>query len=155
MKGLMHVADEVQQELQRDEPLLGISRRVGQLGRELIDLIDNARLSRTARGQYVCGQRRMPVAGLIEVRAVQLDVDEVPLSRPLVALPGAVAIGVSIPVSPGRCGGDIVRREVVVIGGEHRDDPGACRRFEVLLGDKRDDLMTFVAPSRSLPREKR
>jgi hypothetical protein len=39
----MRVADEMQEELQRDQPLLGIGRGVvGQFGRELVDLVDDA-----------------------------------------------------------------------------------------------------------------
>lgn len=65
----------------------------------------------------------------------------------LVEFPGAVAVGVSISVCPSRFTRDIVRREVVLIRSEHRDQLGARQRLEILLGDECDDLMTLVAPS--------
>jgi hypothetical protein len=70
----------------------------------------------------------------------------VPVPRVLVAFSGAVAIGVSVPVSPRRFAGDVVRCEVVGVCAEHSADLGACPRFEVSLSDKCDDLMTLVAP---------
>jgi hypothetical protein len=146
MKGLMHVADEVQKELQRDEPFLRNGLGVREFGRELVDLVDNARGRRPPRCGHTWGQRGMPVAHPVEVRAVELDVHEMPLSGVPVTLSGPVPIGVSISIGPCRFAGDIVRRKVVVIGGEHRDDHGARCRFEILLGNKRDDLVPLVAP---------
>jgi hypothetical protein len=50
MKGLMEVADQVQDELQRDNPFLEISSGIGEFCRELLDLIDDAFLGWAIRG---------------------------------------------------------------------------------------------------------
>ena len=154
VKGLMHVADDMEKELQRDKSLLGSGRRAGKLGRELVDLVDNARVRGTSRCRYARGHLGVPETALVEVRAVELDVDEMPLPSVPISLPRPIADGVSIPVNPCRFRGDIVRREVVVIGGEHRAHFGACCRLEILLGNQRNDLMTFVAPSCRSARQK-
>jgi hypothetical protein len=88
----------------------------------------------------------MPEARAIEVWAVELDVDEVPLPRPLIALPGPVAVGISISIGPRRHAGDVVRREIVAIGGEHRANLSSRRRLQVLFSDEGDDVMTLIAP---------
>jgi hypothetical protein len=88
----------------------------------------------------------MTATSPIEVRAAQLDVHEVPLASSLVTLSGAVAIRVAIPIGPRRLAGDIVRREAVGVCREHRPNFSARCGFEILLGDKRDQLVTFIAP---------
>jgi hypothetical protein len=83
-------------------------------------------------------------ASFVEVRAVELDVGEVPLAGPRVALPGSAAVGIPIPIGPRRFVGDIVRREGVLIFTKDYAQLGARRRFEILLGDEGDDLMTLI-----------
>ena len=57
MEGLMQVADQMEDEFQRDEPFFGISFRIGKFGCELLDLIDNASLCRAIRCDHA-GQQR-------------------------------------------------------------------------------------------------
>jgi hypothetical protein len=49
MKGLMEVADQMEDEFQRDQPFFRISVGVGKLGHELLDLIDHASPRRAIR----------------------------------------------------------------------------------------------------------
>jgi len=46
----MEIADQMDDEFQRDEPFLGIGAGVGKFGGELLDLIDHASLRRAIRG---------------------------------------------------------------------------------------------------------
>jgi hypothetical protein len=50
MKGLMEVADQMQDEFQRGQPFLRVGLRIGEFGGELADLIDHASLRRAIRG---------------------------------------------------------------------------------------------------------
>jgi hypothetical protein len=68
-----------------------------------------------------------------------------------IPLPGALTIGVPVPVSPCRLAGDIVCAEAVAICTQHRADLGARGRFEILFGNKCDDVMAYVAPGCALP----
>ena len=60
---LVQVADEVQQELERQEPLGRTRGRVAELGRELIDLVDHAGRWRPLGGRDPGGERRMVETG--------------------------------------------------------------------------------------------
>ena len=91
VKRLVYVADEMQQELQSDEPLVRSGFGVGKLGLELVDLIDDASIRRAARCERPGWQSRMVVAGLLEVRLVELDVDKMQLPGASAALSGAVS----------------------------------------------------------------
>jgi len=104
VKRLVHVADEVQEELESHDPLLRICPGIGKLRHELLDLIDHASFCRTSGSRYV-GRRKpgMHEARLIEVGAVDLDVDKMPLPRSEVAVGlGTVAASVAIPIGPDR-----------------------------------------------------
>jgi len=50
MKGLMEIADQIQDEFQCDESFFGIGAGGGEFGGELADLIDHASLRRAIRG---------------------------------------------------------------------------------------------------------
>jgi hypothetical protein len=65
-----------------------------------------------------------------------------------ISLPGALTIGGPVPVSPCRLAGDIVRAEAVA---QHRADLGARGRFEILFGNKCDDVMAYLPPGCALP----
>jgi hypothetical protein len=60
---------------------------------------------------------------------------------------GRVAVAVSILVRPRRFAGDVVAVKGVRIRREKRCHLAADSRVEIVLGDERDDLVTFVAPS--------
>src|SRR5215468_4004162 len=81
----MEVADEVKEELQGHDLLFVVGGRICQLRGELIDLVDDAVGGRAVRGHGSRRQRRMVEAGFVDVRRVDLDVNEVPLSRTIVA----------------------------------------------------------------------
>ena len=61
----------------------------------------------------------MVVAGLLEVRAVELDIDKMPLPGASVALSSAVSIRVPVFVRLRSFAGDIVRGEAVRIALKH------------------------------------
>ena len=67
----------------------------------------------------------MVVTGLGEVRAVELDVDKMPLPSASVALSGAASIRIPVFVGPHRFASDIVRGEAVRIVPKHCTQLGA------------------------------
>jgi hypothetical protein len=77
-----------------------------------------------------------------QVQVIKFDVDEVPLLDLPIALLRPVTIGVPMPIGPRRFTGD---GEVAVSGTERLEHIGARWRLKILLGDKCDDLMTFIA----------
>ena len=63
VEGLMQVGHEVQKELERQELLGGISGRVAELGRELIDLVHDAGLRRPLGRRDAGREGRMAETG--------------------------------------------------------------------------------------------
>jgi hypothetical protein len=80
-------------------------------------------------------------ACLVDIRVLDLNVDEVPLARP----PLQVAV-ILYRVGPGRLARNIMRRVAVGVGRQKRGDLLLNRRVEKALSDQRDDLVTRVAP---------
>ena len=97
----MQVADQVQQELQRQPPFVRSSGPAPQLAEERVDFVEDA----VGRGAFGChaahAARPMPEARLIEVGPVELDVDVMPLARLEKMLLSGIAILVSKFVRPG------------------------------------------------------
>jgi hypothetical protein len=85
-----------------------------------------------------------PPGGGPELRGAQ---DKVPPPRRFVGDPGRVAVAVPILVRPCRLARDVVAGKGVRIHREEPRDLGADGGAEIVLGDERDDLVTFVAPS--------
>jgi hypothetical protein len=110
MKRLVQVAHEVQQEFQRDDPLLGVCCRTGEFRRELLDLVDDTIARRPVRCRGGGRNRGVVETRLIEVRAVKLYIDEMPLARAVVSGLRGIPVGVPVLVSPGGLGRDIVCR---------------------------------------------
>src|SRR6202047_5365049 len=101
MQGLMEVADQVQQELQRQPPFVRSRGRAPQLTEELVDFVEDA----VGRGTFGClaahGARPMAEARSSECGPVECDVDVVPLARLEIMLLSGIAILVSKFVRPG------------------------------------------------------
>jgi hypothetical protein len=106
----------------------------------LAHLVDDACVSRAPRCRHACGQWGMPVAGPVKIRTAELNVDEVPLPRALVAFSGAVAIGAQY-MSAAFTPGDFFIRAP-------RGCPGRPKHLEhlgeILLGNQRDDLFGML-----------
>ena len=146
VEGLVQVANEVQQELQRHEVLGRDGGRIAELGRELIDLVNHAGLRRAFRCRNPWRERRMAETSRDKIRLRQFDIHKVPppcryrilvplrsLSRYLSAHVASLAMSCAVKVAVSAA------RSVATLK--------AHSRVEVLLGDERDDLVTFVAPS--------
>jgi hypothetical protein len=148
VKWLVQIADEVEKELQRQEVLGSAGGRIAELGRELIDLVNHAGLRRAFRSRYARRKRRMAETRCDKIGLREFDVHEVPAPCCLVADPGRVAVAVPILIGPCRLAGDVVARQAVGVGREQCRHLVADSRVEVGLGDKGDDLVTFVALSK-------
>ena len=83
MQGLMQIADQMEQEFERDDPLLGVSRRTCKLGCEFVDFIQDAIIRWTVESRSPAGQRRVIEACLIDIGVTDPDVDIMPLARSL------------------------------------------------------------------------
>src|SRR6516164_3500668 len=125
----------MQQKLQRDKPFLGVDCRVGEFDGELIDLVDNAGVSRAVRRWQASRKRRIPKTGASEVRVVDLDIDEMPLSCAPISLLAAVPVRVSVAISPHRRAGDIVSSEIISLGGEDASHLRSNPSLKKLVGD--------------------
>ncbi len=157
MQGLVHIAHQVQQELQR-QPLLLLRRaRIPQLGGEFADLVHDTVAGRTARSRRARGHRRLPEARRDQVRRVELEVDVMPVARPVVVHRAAgVAIGIAEFVGPCRLDGDVgPRRELGFIAREQHVDARADQRLEIAIGDSPHDLVTFIAPGQGANTDER
>ena len=91
MKGLVHVACEMQQEFQGEQTFVGIGVGGGEFGGELVDLVDN-----TGGGGAPGGERAGHLLGLAETclskrGVLYFYIDEMPLAG---ATSGAIGIGV-------------------------------------------------------------
>jgi hypothetical protein len=82
-----------------------------------------------------------------KIRQREFDVHEVPPPCRLVVDLGRDAIAVPILVRPRRLARDLVVGKGISIGREEPRHLGAGRGVEIVLGDERDDLVTFVSPS--------
>ena len=146
MKRLMHVTHSMEQELQGDKPFLGVGCRVGEFDDELIDLIDNAGVRRTARGWQASRKWWIPKTSASEIRVLDLDIDEMPLSCAPKSLLAAVPVRVSVAIGPHRRAGDIVSSEIIGVG---REDPSHLRSnlgIKKLVGDQCDNRVSFATP---------
>jgi hypothetical protein len=74
-------------------------------------------------------------ACLIDIWIPEFDIDEMPAPGRLVTDLRAEAIGVPISVGPGCLTCDVMRRQIIGVGGEKRADLGACCRIEKPLGN--------------------
>ena len=137
----------MQQELQRDHPFLGVGCRVGEFDDELIDLIDNAGVRRTARGWQASRKWWIPKTSASEIRVLDLDIDEMPLSCAPKSLLAAVPVRVSVAISPHRRAGDIVSSQIISVGGEDASHLRSNPSIKKLLSDQCDSGMPFAAPS--------
>ena len=88
----------------------------------------------------------MPEAGLVLVRPVYLDVDEVPLPRRVVAHLRRAPVGVAIAVGPRSAARDILKGEGIVVGGQQGIEALPRDRCQELLRDERDGHVALVAP---------
>ena len=100
-------------------------------------------------------QQRMFKAGAGEIRAVDLDIDVVPFACASISFLAAPAIKIAIAVGPGCLTRDVVRRQIIDIGGEHCFDFRPHRGFEEVIGDKRGYPVALIAPGRCGRRSKR
>src|SRR5581483_4420277 len=149
VKRLVQVADEMQKELEREQFFRSGRREAAQLGGELLDLVDDARPGRTGARGFSRRQFRMSLAGGLEVAVGELDVDEVPVARGLVANFGRLAVGVAILVRPGRAADEIGRSEIVFVRGEQSVDFLFRRRREPRVGARAGNLVAAVAPGKN------
>jgi hypothetical protein len=141
----MEVADQMQDEFQRDNAFFGIGARVGEFGHELLDLIDDTSLRRTIRGKRGGWQQRMPEASCVKVRIGEFDIDEMPAPGLIISLPG-VPIRIPISIRPGGGARDVMCSERVRVGGEHAGDLRPNRSLEKSISDQSDDFVAFIAP---------
>ncbi len=144
MQRLMQVAEQMQQELQREQSFVRVGSRRGEFPFELLELVEDAILRGARRGRSC--RRRLRRTGDRRVGGIDLEVHVVPgAGAAIMALIGA-AIGVAELVRPGGLGGDgVIDGERAVVRGEQVRDPLAYGRLQILLGDERDDLMPLVA----------
>jgi hypothetical protein len=145
MERLMKVADQVKEELQRDDALFGIGRRAGEFRRELLDLVDDAILSRPIRGDGASRNRPMTKVGSVKIGMADLDIDEMPLTG---LRPRPVPICIAEFVGSGWLAGDVVRGQRVGVG---REQPGHFRAHvgvKKRLRHQRDDFVALVAPGK-------
>jgi hypothetical protein len=147
---LVKITNEMEYELEGEQPLLKVGFRVLQLGKELIDLVYNARLRRAVRRQRPRCQRYSSKASRFDVGVIDFEIDEVPVLRLFVVVPAIVAV--TILVCPGRFARQVVRRETVRVGIEHCTDLCPDRRVKIPLGYKRARPVSIVAPRESLVR---
>ena len=140
---LVLVADEVEQELEGDQPLLRTRARRREFGRELVDLVDHTVL-RGTRARWLIGRGMTEARGVLIRGAVDLGIDEVPAGG--LAMPTA-----AVDVRPGRLRLHFVCGEGVLILREQRVDLGAHRGGEFRPRDQGDDLMSLEAPRLGRP----
>jgi hypothetical protein len=112
------MTDEVQDELEREQPLLGVRPWRLQFGGELRHLVDHAGQLVTDRSWRIWRQGPAAVARLGDVRVVDLQIHEVPTLRVVVVVSPAVAV--AIPVRPCGLARDVVLREIVGVSGGAR-----------------------------------
>ena len=122
VEGLVQVANEVQQELQRHEVLGRDGGRIAELGRELIDLVNHAGLRRAFRCRNPWRERRMAETSRDKIRLRQFDIHKVPPPCRFVPDLGPVAIAVPILVGPCRLAGDVVCGQSGSVGSEKCGD---------------------------------
>lgn len=125
----MDIADQMQDELQRDEPLAWRGRRVAQFGGKFLDLADDAVLGGALAGGLASQIRPAEAVGG-RIRMVDVQVDEVPVISALAAqLPqwhdAALSDRGERPVSPSNASADIrngAKRLRTLVDGLGRDD---------------------------------
>lgn len=83
MQGLMQIADQMEEEFERDDPLLGVRRRTCKLGCEFVDFVQDAIVRWAVEGRGPAGQRRVIKACPIDIGVADFDVDIMPLARSL------------------------------------------------------------------------
>ena len=142
---LVHIADQVQQKLERDRPFRR-GPRIAQLRHERLDAVDDAGLCRTEACRH--GTRRMAGAGRRQIRVVQLGVDEVPRAGEAIPLLRGMTIAVAILVRPGRAAGDIGLSQRVGVVAQDLVDGRARGRRKVRIGNQGDDPMSLVPPGK-------
>jgi hypothetical protein len=94
------ITDEVQDELEREQPLLGVRPWRLQFGGELRHLVDHAGQLGTDRSWRIWRQGPAAVAGPGHIRVVDLQIHEVPTLRVVVVVSPAVASGSSPIAAP-------------------------------------------------------
>ena len=85
----------------------------------------------------------MPKAGLVDIRAIHLNVDEMPCSR---ACTCVVDVLVAIFIGPCCLGCDVMGGEIACVRGKKGIHFLPNRRIKVGLGYQRHDLVPFVLP---------
>ena len=109
---LVQIADEMNQEFQRQQPFRRRRAQTAELRAELFDLVHHAVLSGTLARDLIDRQHRKSIASALQLRMVDFDVDKVP--------GGGFAMPIAILVGPGCAAGKIRRRERVAIAREQR-----------------------------------
>ena len=86
-------------------------------------------------------------AGLVQIRSLQIQIDEVPAIALLIMHSRPVSIGVAVAIRPGGLAlHRVICGQTGGIAGEQRIDPRPHRRVQIVLGDARHDAMTFISP---------
>jgi hypothetical protein len=138
----MQVADEVKQEFEGDDLLLEVCCWCRKFACEFLNLVGDAIVRSSARGWLSRRNGRVIETGRVEIRGCQLDIDEMPLPRPLA---GIVDVRVAIFVCPGCSVGNVVRCERIGIRRKQRCYHFASAGIEERLRDKGDDPLDAVA----------
>ena len=146
---LVHIANQVQQKLQRDDAFRWVGRRAGQFRREFIDLVDHAVCAGPFEAAVPAGardDRNTPDSD----RARKLPDRRSATAASLCARHRDPSRGICRPRWRRRrsCGrsGSRGRRPA-----SHRPS-AAYGRLEILLRDQRDHLMPLIAPGRTIGR---
>ncbi len=93
----------------------------------MLDLVDDAVLCGPPAGELSGRQRWKAEARLVQVRMVELDIDEVPGGR--------LAMALAILVGPGGAAGEIAGSQRVGVARQQRIDPRPDPRRQVAVGD--------------------
>src|SRR5208283_3482660 len=146
---LVHIANEMQQELQRETPLPLTRAGILKLGGEFVDLVDHAVLRGPFRGIGPRRDLRLTEAGAADVGSRQFEIHEMPAARLHVADPGGVPIGITVLVRPGRLMRDVPCGQPGLVAREQGLHPPANRGLKVVIRDQPDHFVALIAPGES------
>ena len=145
---VVHIGDQVQQKLQGREPLARHRVGVLQLLLELLDLVDDAIVARSAARGISRGKRRAPITGGREFGAVRPQ----PHRMPVGARDAGLLALVAQHIGPGRLAGDVVFGEAfALVGRQDREDLGAHGGIALLQGNEGDDAVALQPPGETRP----
>jgi hypothetical protein len=143
---LVQIAHQVQQELERHEPLFFRGLEILELRVELVDFVDDAVLGRSGRGRYSRGERLPAVAGAGRVHALDLEIDEVPIPRTEIPALARIAVRVAELVGPRGFVRHVALDQTGVIVAQQLEHAHTHGGLKIVFRNEPDDFVPLIAP---------